>query len=156
MKNAKNERERLAGLYARMDEAELRELAQDAGSLTDAAQETLKAELSMRNLDVALEFPAENADKTAHRNLVTLRQFRDIPAALLAKSILDSEDIECFLADENTIRMDWLLSNMLGGVKLWVKEEDAGRASELLERRSSEGVDVEGDEIGKGGFNPDA
>ena len=139
MKNAKNERERLAGLYARMDEAELRELAQDAGSLTDPAQETLKAELSMRNLDVALEFPAENADKTAHPNLVTLRQFRDIPAALLAKSILDSEGIECFLADENTIRMDWLLSNMLGGVKLWVKEEDAGRASELLERRSSEG-----------------
>ena len=39
MKNAKNEREWLAGLYARMDEAELRELAQDAGSLTDPAQE---------------------------------------------------------------------------------------------------------------------
>jgi hypothetical protein len=127
MKNAKNERERLAGLYARMDEAELRELAQDAGSLTDAAQETLKAELSMRNLDVALEFPAENADKTAHRNLVTLRQFRDIPAALLAKSILDSEDIECFLADENTIRMDWLLSNVLGGVKLWSRKRGCGR-----------------------------
>lgn len=139
MKNAKNERERLAGLYARMDEAELRELAQDAGSLTDPAQETLKAELSMRNLDVALKFPAENADKTAHPNLVTLRQFRDIPAALLAESILDSEGMKCFLADENTIRMDWLLSNMLGGAKLWVKEEDAGRASELLERRSSEG-----------------
>jgi len=86
MKNAKNERERLAGLYARMDEAELRELAQDAGSLTDPAQETLKAELSMRNLDVALQFPAENADKTAHPNLVTLRQFRDIPAALPAKA----------------------------------------------------------------------
>jgi hypothetical protein len=60
-----------------------------------------------------LEFPAENADRTAHPNLVTLCRFRDIPAALLAKSILDSEGIECFLADENTIRMDWLWSNML-------------------------------------------
>jgi hypothetical protein len=68
---------------------------------------------------VALQFPAENADKTAHPNLVTLRQFRDIPAALLAKSILDSEGMECFLVVENTIRMDWLLSNMLGGMKLF-------------------------------------
>ena len=129
-----------------MDEVELRELARDAESLTDAAQETLKAELSKRKLNVALEYPVGNADEKAHPNLVTLRQFRDIPAALLAKSVLDSEGIECFLADENTIRMDWLWSNLLGGVKLWVKEEDAGRASELLAQKSPEGFDVEGDE----------
>jgi Putative prokaryotic signal transducing protein len=145
MNHSQNERERLAELYASMDEVELRELARDARALTDIAQETLRVELSKRTLDVALEYPAENADKTAHPNLVTLRQFRDIPAALLAKSILDSEGIECFLADENTIRMDWLWSNLLGGVKLWVREEDAARAAELLAQESEEGFDVDGD-----------
>jgi hypothetical protein len=156
MNHSQNESERLAEVYAGMDEVELRELAQDAGSLTDVARETLKAELSKRKLDVALEYPAENPDKAAHPNLVTLRQFRDIPTALLAKSVLDSEGIECFLADENIIRMDWLLSNMLGGVKLWVREEDAGRAAELLAQKSPEETNIEGDEIGGGEFNPDA
>lgn len=103
MDHSQNERERLAELYTGMDEVELRELAQDAGSLTDAARETLKAGLSKRKLDVALEYPAEKADEPPHPELVTLRQFRDIPAALLAKSVLDSEGIECFLADENII-----------------------------------------------------
>jgi hypothetical protein len=146
MNHSQNEPERLAELYAGMDEVELRELAQDAGALTDVAQKTLRAELSKRKLDVALEYPAEKADEPSHPELITLRQFRDIPEALLAKSVLDSEGIECFLADENTIRMDWLWSNLLGGVKLWVKREDAGRASELLDRKSPEGFDVEGDE----------
>ena len=145
MNHFQNEPERLAELYASIDEVELRELAQDAGSLTDAAQEALTAELSKRKLDVVLEYPSENADKPVHPNLVTLRQFRDIPAALLAKSILDSEGIECFLADENTIRMDWLWSNLLGGVKLWVREEDAAKAAELLAQESPEGFDADSD-----------
>src|ERR1700684_957038 len=146
MKHSQNERARLAELYAGMSEIELQELARDAESLTDAAQETLKTELSKRKLEVELKHKEESSEETAHPNLITLRQFRDIPAALLAKSVLDSEGIECFLADENTIRMDWLLSNLLGGVKLWVKEEDAGRASELLERESPVGFEVEAEE----------
>ena len=78
-----------------------------------------------------------------HPKLVTLRQFRDLPAALLAKSVLDSAGIECFLADENTIRMDWLWSNFLGGIKLWVTEENAPIASELQGRQSAEGFNAE-------------
>jgi len=145
MNHSQNEPERLAELYAGMDEVALRELAQDAGSLTDAARETLKAELSKRKLDVALEYPAEKAEEPPHPELVTLRQFRDIPAALLAKSVLDSEGIECFLADENIIRMDWLWSNLLGGVKLWVRAEDAAKAAELLAQESPEGFDADSD-----------
>jgi hypothetical protein len=41
------------------------------------------------------------------RRFVILRRLRDLPDALLAKSILDSADIECFLGDEITIRMNW-------------------------------------------------
>src|SRR6202161_3969234 len=146
MKHSQNERARLAELYAGMSEIELQELARDAESLTDAAQETLKTELSKRKLEVELKHKEESSEETAHPNLITLRQFRDIPAALLAKSVLDSEGIECFLADENTIRMDWLLSNLLGGIKLWGTEENASNASELLGRQSAEGFKAEAGE----------
>jgi hypothetical protein len=63
-------------------------------------------------------------------SLVTLQTFRDIPAALLAKGMLESAGIECVLADGNLVRMDWLLSNAIGGVRLQVDklEFDAARA----------------------------
>ena len=65
--------------------------------------------------------------------LVALRRFRDLPGALVAKSLLDSANIKCFLSDENTVRMDWLWSNALGGVRLWVREDDVPQATELLD-----------------------
>lgn len=61
-----------------------------------------------------------------------LRQFRDLPEALVAKTILDSAGIECLLGDENMIRMDWFWSNAMGGVKLWIREESATAAATLL------------------------
>jgi rubredoxin len=139
----KNESQRLAELYGGMTEGELKKLASDAGSLTDTAVNALKAELSNRGSKFSLEYPEASADNVPHPKLVTLRQFRDLPAALLAKSVLDSAGIECFLADENTIRMDWLLSNVLGGIKLWVTEENAAIASELLGQESAEGIEAE-------------
>lgn len=76
--------------------------------------------------------------------VVVRRQLCDVPAALLAKSILDSAEIECFLAHVNTIRMDWLWSNALGAVKLLVRESDMEAAEELLDQKRVEGFDVEG------------
>ena len=116
-RDPKDESQRLAELYGGMTEGELKKLASDAGSLTDAAVNALKTELSNRRSKFGLEYPQTSADNVPHPKLVTLRQFRDLPAALLAKSVLDSAGIECFLADENTIRMDWLWSNLLGGIK---------------------------------------
>jgi hypothetical protein len=78
---------------------------------------------------------------------VVLRRFRDLPNALLSRSILDSAAVECFLADENTIRMDWFWSNLLGGVKLCVKKADADSAASLLGQGAPEKFDVEG--VGK-------
>ncbi len=51
-------------------------------------------------------------------SLVTLQHFRDIPEALLAKGKLESAGITCMLADGNLVRMDWLLSNAIGGIRL--------------------------------------
>ncbi|MFQ5664689.1 MAG: DUF2007 domain-containing protein [Terriglobia bacterium] len=47
-------------------------------------------------------------------------------------SRLESEGIECFVADEHIVRMIWIYSVFVGGVKLQVKESDAERAKGIL------------------------
>jgi hypothetical protein len=110
----------LAEYYAAAPDEELRQLADDAGSLTVAAREVLRAELSLRGK--AVELRDSPVPDERHPRLVTIRRFRDVPNALLAKSVLDSAQIQCFLSDENAIRLDWLWSNALGGIKLLVTE----------------------------------
>jgi hypothetical protein len=75
---------------------------------------------------------------------IVLRRFRDMPDAFLFSSILDSADIENYLADENLIRMDWFLSDFLGGIKLCVRNMDAETASSLLDQSVPERFYVEG------------
>ncbi|SRR5260370_23373089 len=64
--------------------------------------------------------------------IITLWRYRDLPEALIAKSKLDSEDLQCFLADENVVRLDWFWSNAVGGVRLQVANSDAESAFTLL------------------------
>lgn len=87
---------------------------------------------------------ATSDSEEERQRLIKLRQFRDLPNALLAKSILDSAGIECFLGDENMVRMNWFWSNLLGGVKLWVRQGDADAATNLLNQSIPEGFQVEG------------
>jgi hypothetical protein len=60
------------------------------------------------------------------------------------RSRINSAGIQCFLADENTIRMDWLWSNLLGGIKFCVRKVDADAASSLLAQNVPRALDVEG------------
>lgn len=53
--------------------------------------------------------------------------------AYLFKGKLESEGVEVFLQNENTINTDPLLSNALGGVKLFVKSEDVMKAKQILD-----------------------
>jgi hypothetical protein len=130
------ERERLAKYYASITPEELQQLAEDAWSLTDAAREALKAELSRRGLAAELrQSPPANQPLPG---IVAIRQFRDLPAALLAQSVLDSAEIDSFLQDENTIRLNWLWSNALGGIRLLVREEDAADAARLLVQKPAQ------------------
>ena len=62
----------------------------------------------------------------------------------MAKGSLEASGIECFLMDENMVRMDWFISNGLGGVKLVVGREDAEAATALLDDPVPETLDVEG------------
>jgi hypothetical protein len=65
--------------------------------------------------------------------LVTLRHFRDLPDALLAQGKIESAGIECLLADGNLVRMDWLWSNAIGGLRLQVSESDVEEARAILD-----------------------
>lgn len=77
------------------------------------------------------------------RELVTIRQFRDLHEALFAKGSLDASGIESFLADANMVHMDWLISNLLGGVKLQVDKADVTAAHKVLNQfaESEKGLD---------------
>jgi hypothetical protein len=133
------ERERLAATYAAMSELELANLAQDQRSLTDDALNALESELSRRG--IPFERQALTIADDPDVKLIAVRRFRDLPEALVAKGMLDSAGVKCFLSDENTVRMDWLWSNALGGVRLWVREDDLPDATSLLSSEYSNDAD---------------
>ncbi len=137
------ERLRLANTYAGMTDGELQNLARNPESLTEAAWETLEDELDRRHLEIPAD-PQEQRPEIDLRTLVTIRQFRDLPEALLAKGSLESAGIECFLRDDNLVRLDWFISNFVGGGKLCVKPEDVQNAQKLLDEPILEGLYVHG------------
>ena len=138
--NHEKERERLAAIYADKSELELAGLAQDQHALTQDAVQALEAEFSKRGIPFERQAPII-ADQPEVR-LIALRRFSFLPEALVAKGVLDSAGVRCFLTDENTIRMDWLWSNALGGVRLWVREDDVPEAATLLSPEYSSDPDA--------------
>ncbi len=52
--------------------------------------------------------------------------------AHLLRMRLGAAGIDAFLQDENMIQMDYLYSNLLGGVKVQVADEDVPAVRELL------------------------
>jgi len=125
-----SERERLARVYAEMPDAELEDLAARAFTLTDIAKTALRNEIAGRGMAVTINELA--ATPSPDPTLVTIRRFRDLPDALLAKSVLESAEIECFLADDIIIRMNWLWSYAMGEIKVRVRDTDAESSDELL------------------------
>jgi hypothetical protein len=138
------ERRRLAANYAGMTDGELQKLAQSAESLTELACDALEDELDRRHLEYSDGPAPERRQEMEMRELVTIRQFRDLPEALLAKGSLESSGIECFLADDNLVRLDWFISNFIGGIKLNVRAADAANAQKLLDEPILEGLYVQG------------
>jgi hypothetical protein len=136
------ERVRLANAYAKMTDGELQQLAGSPDSLTDAAWDALEDEFDHRHLELP-EAPTQREEIDLQK-LVTIRQFRDLPEALLAKGSLESAGIECFLRDDNLVRLDWFISNFVGGIKLCVRPEDALNAQALLDEPILEGLYVQG------------
>ena len=142
--NEQRERRRLADNYAGMTDGELQRLAQNAESLTELAWEALEDEVERRNLKYPEDLAFERRQEMELQQLGTVRQFRDLPEALLAKGCLESVGIECFLGDENLVRLDWFISNFIGGIKLNVKVADVENARKLLDEPILEGIYVDG------------
>ena len=69
------------------------------------------------------------------KNWITVASFSQPFEAHLAKTRLEAEEITCVVSDEYLVRVDWLLSNAVGGVKLMVPVWEAERAKEILRPR---------------------
>lgn len=83
--------------------------------------------------------------------LVTVRTFDTPIKANMALSFLETEGVEGFLEGEETVGMAWHLGNAFGGVKLQVREEDAERASILLDSdRLDEAEDLDWSQVDTG------
>jgi hypothetical protein len=143
MPTPEQERTRMAGVYSAMSDEELRQIAESGDELSDSAQEALRAEAAKRGLKMEIS-PPRGEDVYEFNETVTVRKFRDLPEALLAKGSLESAGIQAYLIDENMIRLNWFRSNFFGGIKLKVHVEDAAAASEILNQPIPETMDIEG------------
>jgi hypothetical protein len=134
-----DESARLQDLYSNMTDGELHEIAADPSSLTDLARAALAKEFERRNLT------APDSDKHSNfvepeiefQDLVTIRRFRNLHEALLAKGSLDSAAIESHLADDNMVRL--FVSTFVGGVRLLVRRADADAAQQILDEPPADG-----------------
>ncbi|HEX4487889.1 MAG TPA: hypothetical protein VH088_16555 [Terriglobales bacterium] len=140
-----DERQRLTDLYSQKTDEELQEIAAEGYSLSDVGRETLTAELARRNLPPMKV--SEETTQIEYQDLVTIRQFRDVPEAILAKGLLDSAEIDSFLGDENIVRMDWFISNLVGGIKLKVRREDVEAANLVLQEPAPGELTEEDDDL---------
>src|SRR5260370_36026199 len=143
MPTPEDERGRIASVYSAMSDEELGQIADSGDELSTAAQEAFQAEVARRGLKMEMA-PPRGKDVFEFNETVTLRQFRDLPDALLAKGSLESAGRQAYLVDDNMIRMDWFISNLLGGIKLKVRVEDACVASQILNQPIPAMLDVEG------------
>ncbi len=143
------ERQRLAKLYAGLSDGELKKVGEDPGTLTESAFQTLQLEMARRQI----AWPGENllfaSARQDQKRLeedgpVVLRVYRDMPEAMTDRMVLDAAGMDCYLYEENMVRLDWLWSNLLGGVKLVVRRIDAEDAHKLLSGGSQENFTVEG------------
>ena len=51
---------------------------------------------------------------------------------LLPGAVIESAGIFCFLKDENLVRLDWQMSNLIGGIRLQVSAADVEAAEAVL------------------------
>ncbi len=67
-------------------------------------------------------------------DLVTLKSFDNYFSANIYLTKLQDAGVECYLKDEYTVTIDPILSNVIGGIKLVVKNEDADEAIKLIKQ----------------------
>lgn len=66
---------------------------------------------------------------------VTITRVFQLHEAYLVKSKLESEGIECFIPDETVAKTRWVYLTGEAWIRLQVKEKDAAKALEILEKK---------------------
>jgi hypothetical protein len=64
--------------------------------------------------------------------VITIARFGNVIEASLAKQSLEAEDITVFLTDEGIVNVAWLLTVVVGGIRLQVPEPEVTRAMSIL------------------------
>jgi Putative prokaryotic signal transducing protein len=136
------ETRRLSELYANMSEGELESIAATAFELTEEAEVALRDEIRRRNLAIQPATEPPGYDAPDPHELVTIRTYAGLAEAMFARSLLEGAGVECFLTDENTFRINWLYTPMLGGMRLQVRAADVEDAAALLDT-PQQSADVE-------------
>lgn len=72
--------------------------------------------------------------------LIEITAFSNVNDAYILRTLLESENINCYLQDENSATIMNGYAN-IGGVKVMISSEDYDRAAELMKQH---GYDVEG------------
>ena len=65
-------------------------------------------------------------------DFVIIYSYDNYVAAHIAMGRLEEDNIRCWLKDENTVTIDPVLSNAVGGIKLMVEKTQADRAAGIL------------------------
>ncbi|UKP00469.1 putative signal transducing protein [Nostoc sp. UHCC 0870] len=65
-------------------------------------------------------------------NFITVSTFSNYIDANLAKQLLESQGIQCYLANESTVNMAWHLTVAVGWIKLQVNQTDLEQAKKVL------------------------
>ena len=71
-------------------------------------------------------------------NFIIAQVYTNYIDANITMGRLQEEGINCWLKDENTVTIDPILTNAVGGIKLMVPQSQAERAFELLKQFRSE------------------
>jgi hypothetical protein len=121
-----------ADLYRLLSEAELRDQLAEWQSLVPDARAAIAAEFNSRNLPFAEPASTVGDSRPVYRDLITLRRYRDLSEAIVARGVIESAGIFCFLKDENLVRLDWQISNFIGGIRLQVGANDVEGAEAIL------------------------
>jgi hypothetical protein len=130
-----------ADSYRAMSELELYDLAADWHGLVPEARSALAAEFASRGLGFIEPPPV--ADSTPEfRNLVTIRKYRDLSEAIVARAVVESSGIFCFLKDENFARLEWQISNFIGGIRLQVDEADVEATEAILSQPIVDSISI--------------
>ncbi len=72
------------------------------------------------------------ADEKIKGKIVTVETFNEPILANIMKTKLEAYGVECFLADENIVTVNPLVTQAVGGIKLKVREEDLEKAQAIV------------------------